>query len=205
MQLIKYPLQKIRDMKEITKKKDAGTIFNPVMFLVILILTAQLMMLFVEYKRTAWVSGAVTDAMTDALLGACILNEEELYHYGRTDELEILYPKEKYDIFQDLLCEELGLTSDLQVTDRSMALLADEVIIKDFKVYSVREDDITIYDFDETAGYTTILMEDSVGSYDVGNGEVIEKTALVAEIGFIVEFMGVPIKVSKYHMVDMTN
>ena len=205
MQLIKYPLQKIRDMKEITKKKDAGTIFNPVMFLVILILTAQLMMLFVEYKRTAWVSGAVTDAMTDALLGACILNEEELYHYGRTDELEILYPKEKYDIFQDLLCEELGLTSDLQVTDRSMALLADEVIIKDFKVYSVREDDITIYDFDETAGYTTILTEDAVGGYDAGNGEVVEKTALVAEIGFTVEFMGVPIKVSKYHMVDMTN
>lgn len=205
MQLIKYPLQKIRAMKEITKKKDAGTIFNPVMFLVILILTAQLMMLFVEYKRTTWVSGAVTDSMTDALVGACILNEEELYHYGRTNELEILYPKEKYDIFQSLLCEELGLTSDLQVTDRSMALLADEVIIKDFKVYSVREDDITIYDFDETAGYTTILMEDSVGSYDAGNGEVIEKTALVAEIGFTVEFMGVPIKVSKYHMVDMTN
>ena len=205
MQLVKYPLRKIRDMKEITKKKDAGTIFNPVMFLVILILTAQLMMLFVEYKRTAWVSGAVTNSMTDALLGACILNEEELYHYGRTNELEILYPKEKYDIFQGLLCEELGLTSDLQVTDRSMALLADEVIIKDFKVYSVREDDITIYDFDVTAGYTTILMEDSVGSYDAGHGEVIEKTALVAEIGFTVEFMGVPIKVSKYHMVDMTN
>lgn len=192
-------------MKEITKKKDAGTIFNPVMFLVILILTAQLMVLFVEYKRTAWVSGAVTDAMTDALLGACILNEEELYHYGRTDELEILYPKEKYNIFQSLLCEELGLTPDLQVTDRSMALLADKVTIKDFKVYSVRGDDITIYDFDETAGYTTILKEDSAGSYDAGNGEAIEKTALVAEIGFTVEFMGVPIKVSKYHMVDMAN
>ena len=32
-------------------KKDAGTIFNPVMFLVILILTAQLLLLFVEYKK----------------------------------------------------------------------------------------------------------------------------------------------------------
>lgn len=192
-------------MKANIKKKDAGTIFNPVMFLVILILTVQLLMLFVEYKRVAWVSVAVTDAMTDALLGACILNEEELYHYGRTDELEIFYPKEKYDIFQSLLCEELGLTSDLKVTDHSITLLTDKVIIKDFKVYSVREDDITVYDFNETSGYTTILMEDAADSFDAGNGEVVKKTALVAEIGFIVDFMGVPIKVSKYHMVDMTD
>ena len=55
-------------MKERMKKKDAGTIFNPVMYLMVLFLTVQLLMLFVEYKRVAWVSGAVTDTMTDALL-----------------------------------------------------------------------------------------------------------------------------------------
>lgn len=192
-------------MKEKWKKRDAGTIFNPVMFLVVLMLTAQLLVLFVEYKRVTWVSGAVTDSMTDALLGACVLNEEELYHYGRTDELEILYPKEKYDIFRELLCEELGLTQDMQVTDESTALLTESVIIKDFKVCSVREKDITLYDFDETAGYTTSLLEDMAGVYDAGNGEVIEKTALMAEITFTVEFMGFPVKVNKYHMVDMTN
>lgn len=132
-------------------KKDAGTIFNPVMYLMVLILTVQLMLLFVEYKRVAWVSGAVTDSMTDALLGACTLNETELYHYGSTDELEILYPKEKYDIFKDILCEELGLTAGMQITDRSMTLLADKVIIKDFRVYSVKDNDITFYDFDPAA------------------------------------------------------
>ena len=192
-------------MKERIRKRDAGTIFNPVMFLVILVLTAQLMMLFVEYKRVTWVSGAVTDSMTDALLGACILNEEELYHYGRTDELEILYPREKYELFQNLLCEELGLSEDMQVTDKSIALLTDTVMIKDFRVYSVRDKDITLYDFDENAGYNTILLEDMAGLYDAGNGEVIEKSALLAEIEFNVEFMGIPVKVNKYHMVDMTN
>ena len=192
-------------MKERIRKRDAGTIFNPVMFLVILVLTAQLMMLFVEYKRVTWVSGAVTDSMTDALLGACILNEEELYHYGRADELEILYPREKYELFQNLLCEELGLSEDMQVTDKSTALLADKVTIKDFKVYSVRENDITIYDFDQTAGYISTPMEDMAGICDAGNGEVIEKTALLAEIEFTIEFMGFPVKVNKYHMVDMTN
>ena len=116
-------------MKEKWKKRDAGTIFNPVMFLVVLMLTAQLLVLFVEYKRVTWVSGVVTDSMTDALLGACVLNEEDLYHYGRTDVLENLYPKEKYDIFQGLLCEELGLTQDMQVTDDSTALLTESVII----------------------------------------------------------------------------
>lgn len=192
-------------MKERIRKRDAGTIFNPVMFLVILILTAQLLMLFVEYKRVTWVSGAVTDSMTDALLGACTLNEEELYHYGRTGELEILYPKEKYDLFRSLLCEELELTEDMKVTDHSTALLTDNVTIKDFRVFSVRDHDITLYDFDENAGYTTVLLEDMAGVYDAGNEEVIEKTALLAEITVTINFMGVPVNVNKYHMVDMTN
>ena len=192
-------------MRERIGKKDAGTIFNPVMYLVVLIVTVQLLMLFVEYKRVAWVSGAVTDSMTDALLGACILNEEELYHYGSTDELEILYPKEKYDIFKDILCEELGLTAEMQVTDRSIPLLEGMVNLKDFRIYSVREDDITFYDFDKAAGYTTAILEDMAGSYTAGNGEVIEGTTLVAEIGFTVKFFGVPVEVSKYHMVDMAS
>lgn len=184
-------------------KKDAGTIFNPVMFLVILLVTAQLLILFVEYKRVAWVSGAVTDSMTDALLGACTLNEEELYHYGTTDELEILYPKKKYDIFKDILCTELGLNDAMQVTDNSLALLKEQVKIKDFKVYSICADDITVYDFDENGGYFTHQLEDQKGSFDPGNGKVIENTALVAQIGFTVEFLGLPIEVSKYHMVDV--
>ena len=187
------------------KKKDAGTIFNPVMYLVVLILTVQLMMLFVEYKRVAWVSGTVTDTMTDALLGACTLNEEELYRYGTTDELEVLYPKEKYDIFKDILCEELGLSAGMQTTDRSLALLEDTVSIKDFRVYSVRDDDITFYDFDEAGGYTVTVMEDAAGTFSMGNGKKIEHTTLAAEIGFTVKFFGVPIEVSKYHMVDVTN
>lgn len=187
------------------KKKDAGTIFNPVMYLVILILAVQLMMLLVEYKRVAWVSGAVTDSMTDALLGACTLNEEELYHYGTTDELEVLYPKEKYDIFRNILREELGLSAGMQMTDRSPVLLEDKVTIKDFRVYSVEDDDITFYDFDEAGGYTTTVLEDVAGIHSVENGMVIENTTLAAEIEFTVKFFGVPIKVSKYHMVDVTN
>ena len=162
-------------------------------------------MLFVEYKRITWVSGAVTDSMTDALLGACTLNEEELYRYGSTGELEILYPKKKYDLFKELLCEELGLSEEMRITDKSIVLLTDKVMIKDFQVYSVQGNDITLYDFDETSGYTTVLLEDKVGGYDAGNGVIIEETALLAEIEFTIKFVGFPIKVNKYHMVDMTN
>lgn len=191
-------------MKEKMKRRDAGTIFNPVMYLMILILTVQLLLLFVEYRRVAWVSEAVTDSMTDALLGACTMNEEELYHYGTTNELEILYPKEKYDVFKEILQEELGLTADLKVTDQSMTLLTGEVFITDFAVYSVCGDDITLYDFDQSGGYNSTVLENMAGSYDAGNGKVIESTTLVAEIGFTVEFFGIPIEVNKYHMVDVT-
>ena len=192
-------------MRERLQKKDAGTIFNPVMYLMILILTVQLMLLFVEYKRVTWVSGAVTDSMTDALLGACTLNEAELYHYGSTDELEILYPKEKYDIFKDILRTELGLSADMQVTDKSMTILTDKVSITKFIVYSVKEDDITCYEFDAAGSLTTSVLENMAGSYTAENGSVIDNTTLVAEIGFTVEFFGVPVEVNKYHMVDVTN
>ena len=186
-------------------KKDAGTIFNPVMYLMILILTAQLLLLFLEYKRVAWVSQAVTDSMTDALLGACTLNETELYHFGTTGEVEILDPKEKYDIFKDILRKELGITEGMQVTDKSLTLLTGSVQISDFGIYSVREDDITYYDFDVSGGYQTSFMEDMAGRYDAGNGEVIEHSAMIAEIEFSVKFFGVPVKVNKYHMVDVVN
>ena len=187
------------------KKKDAGTIFNPGMYLMILLLTAQLLVLFVEYKRITWVSQAVTDSMTDALLGACTLNEDELYHFGSTDELTIFYPKEKYEVFQEILGEELGLTDKLQVTDQSIPLLVGQVKIKDFRVYSVEEEDITFHDFDETGGYSTTVLVDQAGKLVIENGKVIENTTLVAEIGFTVRFFGVSVDVSKYHMVDVTN
>ena len=186
-------------------KKDAGTIFNPVMYLMILLLTAQLLILFVEYKRVSWVSGAVTDSMTDALLGACTLNEEELYHYGTTDELEILYPKEKYDIFKAILCEELGLSAGMQTTEHSLPLLEGAVYIKDFRGYSVSGDDITFNDFNDAGSYSTAVLTDMAGVHAVENGVVIEQTTLTAEIGFTVKFLGMPIEVSKYHMVDVAD
>ena len=191
-------------MREKNKNKDAGTIFNPVMYLVVLLLTVQLLLLFVEYRRVAWVSGAVTDSMTDALLGACTLNREELYQYGATDELEIRYPEEKYEVFREILKEELQLSEELQVTGKSLPLLSGKVTITDFWIYSVTGGDITIYTFSPSGSHTKTVMEDARGVYTVGNGRVIENTTLVARIGFTVKFFGIPIEVRKYHMVDVT-
>ena len=196
-------MQRIEDMKKEMRKKDAGTIFNPVMYLMILILTAQLLVLFVEYKRVAWLSGCVTNAMTDALLGACTLNEEELLKFGSSDELEILYPEEKYNTFRDILREELGLTADMQAGEKSAPFIQGEIEIKDFKVYSVCRNDLTVYDFDEAADCTVTRLEDEAGTFTADNGKVIEETTLVAEIGFTVQFLGVPVEVTKYHMVDV--
>ena len=49
------------------------------------------------------------------------------------------------------------------------------------------------------------MLKDMAGLYDAGNGEVIETSALLVEIEFRVEFMGFPVTVNKYHMVDMMN
>ena len=192
-------------MKVKRRNRDAGTIFNPVMYLMVLLLTVQLLLLFVEYRRVAWVSGAVTNTMTDALLGACTLNREELYHYGATDELEILYPEKKYAVFKEILKEELQLSADLQVTENSLPLLSGTVTITDFRVYSVKGEDITIYAFTPSGSYSTTVLTDARGTCQVENGSMIENTTLAARIGFTVKFFGIPIEVRKYHMVDVTN
>ena len=203
MRFKKYRLQKIKDRLRGFNKKDAGTIFNPVLYVAILLLAAQLLLLFVEYRRVAWVSRYVTNAMTDALLGACTLNEEELLNYGKTDDIEIRYPTEKYLVFKEILSEELGLTADMQAGSDTIPLLRGEVMVSDFRIYSVWQEAVTVYDFDEKGGYTSYTMEQAKGVLTIENGAVIADTAMVAEIAFTVNFLGFPMSVEKYHMVDV--
>ncbi len=191
-------------MKKKMDKKDAGSIFCPALYVALFVVTAQLLMLFVSYKRMMWISDAVTHSMTDALLGACTLNEEELYHYGRTGELVIIHPREKYDMFQTILKEELGLTEAMETGTGSIPMAEGKIRTSDFKVYSVHGRDVTIHDFDETGGYTSEVLPGRTGNLMLENGEFIESTSLLAEVSFQVRFFGVPIMVSKYHMVDVT-
>lgn len=186
-------------------KKDSGTIFNPVLYLMILFLTVQLMLMFVSYRRMSWLSETITDGMTDALLGAAVLEEEELYAYGRSDELQILYPKSKYDMFKDLLCQELGLTDSLTAVKGSVPVVDGSIQIEDFKVYSVKGSDVTVYDFDETGAYVTTIHPGQKDILTAPNGIVVRESSLFAKIRFTVKYMGVPMNVSRYHMVDIVD
>lgn len=186
-------------------KKDPGTIFNPVLYLMILFLTVQLMLMFVSYRRMSWLSETITDGMTDALLGAAVLEEEELYAYGRNDELQILYPKKKYDMFKDLLCQELGLTDSLTAVKGSVPVVDGSIQIEDFKVYSVKGSDVTVYDFDETGAYVTTIHPGQKDILTAPNGIVVRESSLFAKIRFTVKYMGVPMNVSRYHMVDIVD
>jgi len=192
-------------MKKKRRKKDPGTIFNPAMYLMILFLSIQLMLLFISYRRMSWLSETITDGMTDALLGAAVLDEEELYAYGRTDELLILYPKRKYDIFKDLLGQELGLTDSLQAVKGSVPVVDGSIKIEDFVVYSVNGSDVTVYDFDETGAYVTAVYAGQKDILIAPNGIAVRESSLFAKIRFRVRYMGVPLSVSRYHMVDIVD
>lgn len=190
-------------MKRKIAKKDSGTIFNPVLYLVVLFLTVQMMLLFVSYRRMSWLSETITDGMTDALLGAAVLEEEELYAYGRNDELQILYPKRKYDIFKDLLRQEMGLTDSM--TAVKVPVVDGNIQIEDFVVYSVNDSDVTVYDFDETGAYVTAIHPGQKDVLTAPNGIAVRESSLFAKIRFRVKYMGVPLNVSRYHMVDIVD
>ena len=192
-------------MKKKRRKKDPGTIFNPAMYLMILFLSIQLMLLFISYRRMSWLSETITDGMTDALLGAAVLDEEELYAYGRTDELQILYPKRKYDLFKDLLGQELGLTDSLQAVKGSVPVVDGSIKIEDFVVYSVNGSDVTVYDFDETGAYMTAVYAGQKDILTAPNGMIVRESSLFAKIRIPVRYMGVPLSVSRYHMVDIVD
>ena len=192
-------------MKREIAKKDPGTIFNPVMYLMILFLAIQLMFLFVSYRRMSWLSETITDGMTDALLGAAVLEEEELYAYGRTDELQILYPKRKYEIFQELLGQELGLTDSLTAVKGSVPVVDGKMQVEDFVVYSVNGSDVAVYDFDEAGAYVTAIHPGQKDILTAPNGIAVRESSLFAKIRFRVRYMGVPLNVSRYHMVDIIN
>ena len=186
-------------------KKDPGAIFNPVMYLMILFLTVQMMFLFVSYRRMSWLSETITDGMTDALLGAAVLEEEELYAYGRSDELQILYPKRKYEIFQELLGQELGLTDSFTAVKGSVPVVDGNIQVEDFVVYSVNGSDVTVYDFDETGAYVTAIYTGQKGILTAPNGIAVRESSLFAKLRFTVKYMGVPMNVSRYHMVDIVD
>ena len=175
------------------------------MYLMILFLSIQLMLLFISYRRMSWLSETITDGMTDALLGAAVLDEEELYAYGRTDELLILYPKRKYDIFKDLLGQELGLTDSLQAVKGSVPVVDGSIKIEDFVVYSVNGSDVTVYDFDETGAYMTAVYAGQKDILTAPNGMIVRESSLFAKIRIPVRYMGVPLSVSRYHMVDIVD
>ena len=191
--------------KKKMKIKDPGTIFNPVLYLIVLFLTVQLMLLFVSYRRMSWLSETITDGMTNALLGAAVLETEELYAYGRTDEVQILYPKQKYDIFKDLLRQELGLNDSLIAVKGSVPVVDGSVQIEDFVVYSVNGSDVTVYDFDETGAYVSAVHPGQKDILTAPNGIVVRGSSLFAKIRFRVRYMGVPLNVSRYHMVDIVD
>ena len=163
------------------------------------------MLMFVSYRRMSWLSETITDGMTDALLGAAVLEEEELYAYGRSDELQILYPKEKYDIFKDLLRQELGLTNAMTAVRGSVPVVDGNVQIEDFVVYSVNGSDVTVYDFDETGAYVTTIHPGQKDVLTAPNGMSVRESSLFAKIRFQVRYMGVPMNVSRYHMVDIVD
>lgn len=192
-------------MKRKQIKKDTGTIFNPVMYTVVLLYSVMLFLLFISFRQVTWLHNSITNSMTDALLAAITFNEEELLSYGKTDEAQILYPAEKYARFRDLLQEEMGLEADLSVGVHTLPLLTGQVRILDLVVYSIKEEDVTVYDFDENGNYETLYELGMKGILTAPNGEVITESALFARIGLTIDYLGTPVEVTRYHMVDVVD
>lgn len=188
-------------MKKLFTKKDNGGISMPLNLLFVLLFIVIVFWIVIEYQRLQYLSNQVTDVLTDAMLGAGTLSEDDAYLLGMEDKVMLTNPKENYNIFQDILKSELDLTSNFQYTRNDM--IRGKVNIENFIIYNVDGADVYQYTFYDLENYTLTEYPNGQGVVTAPNGMTVVNTSLYAKISFVVNFIHKEKAVIKEHMVDI--
>lgn len=173
----------------------------PLNFLFILLAIIIVFWMVLDLHRLQYLSNQVTDVLTDAMLGAGTLTEEDAYVLGSQDKICITNPKKNFKIFQEILKYELDLDENYIYSRNGM--INGKVDIDTFIVYNVDDTDVYQYTFFDLENYTTTEYPNGLGSVKAPNGMTVTNTSLYTEISFVVKFMNIQHHVTKEHMVDI--
>lgn len=188
-------------MKKIFTQKDNGGVSMPINLLFVFLFIVILFWIIIDYQRLQYLSNQITDVLTDAMLGAGTLTEDDAYLLGLEDKIMLTNPKENYSTFQEILKKELDLTNTYEYTRNEM--IRGKVNIEEFIVYNVDGPDVYQYTFYDLENYTLTEYPHGHGVVTAPNGMPVINTSLYTEISFNVNFIHKEFAVVKEHMVDI--
>lgn len=171
------------------EKADKGTVFMPVTYMSVLLWCFVIFYIFWSVQYGIRAGMYMTDCVTDALLGAAALSDEELYNYADKGAMTVSEPAEKYERFVYILRAELGLDDSMLPEEENFLSLVGQVEVSDFIIYSVNGRDITVFDFDASGQWSETVYQESLGNFRAADGMLIEETSFYAEITYHMYFL----------------
>ncbi len=182
---------------KINKKNANGGVF-PMAFAFIL-LTAVLVVFIFKKGMLEYSYSYINNALTQALLSACIINLNEYADNGTIVIQESdaasdadTYVNNSYKLFQECLRQNLEL--DYGWNSTSKEILKDKVIVEEFRIYNVvmsaEGQQITEYVIGKNGSRCIVHPVGADVSVDVTDGvKIIEETSIYAKISFVLDFI----------------
>lgn len=142
-------------------------------------------------------AACLEDALAASNLASAVIDVEE---YGISHTILIKDPGEAYRLYLLALRTNLNLNEDWECPNKG--LIWGKVRIMDYIVYNVKEDEVEIYQFDESG--QLFRSQGSLGSVQAPNGKLIESTSIYSEAAYPVKgIMGVEAEARKSNLTDI--
>ena len=190
---IKFKIHNPKGLREISGSVQAVTTIYFMLFLGIL--------LYAQFRLFVFRSAGMylEDALAASNLAAAVPDIEE---YGATGRVHIGNVREAYDRYQRAVKENLGLDDSWEASNR--VLIGGAVVIEQFIVYDVDEDDVVISHVSEQG---KVREERGIlGSVRTPDGNIVTHTGIYSEISFPVKgFVGITVWARKSKFVDIVS
>ncbi len=165
------------------------------MYFLFILLTV--IMVQFQMKLFAYAGAYVEDALAASNLASAVMDVEE---YGKTGEVLIASPAASYSRYWTALRHNMSLAAD---GSHNGGVIAGCVNVECYRVYNVKEQDVTIYSFGE-CGSSVQRIEGGLGSVRTPDGTVVENTSVYSRISFPVKgILGLEIIAGKEKTVDI--
>lgn len=190
---IKLKIHNPKGLQQINGSVQAVTTIYFMLFLGIL--------LYAQFRLFVFRSAGMylEDALAASNLAAAVPDIEE---YGVTGRVHIDNTMEAYDRYQRAVKENLGLDDSWEVSGRGV--IDGAVVIEQFIVYNVEEDEVVISHVSE---HGKVREERGIlGSVRTPDGNIVTHTGIYSEISFPVKgFVGVTVWARKGKFVDIVS
>ncbi len=163
--------------------------------LIFVMVLAMATLQIMQYKAD---SDIAEDALAASALAALDIDP---YRYGTDHKLVIDDPPHALEIFKNALKGNMDLDNDYRPFSRSSSYVSGTVVIEDFRIYLVDEDEVTEYRISDTG---TDITTGSYGEMKTPGGQVVRSAGCYAEVSFDTEgFLGIRVRAYKEAYAEM--